>query len=103
MSGALGYALLIIFWRGNTSIWESLYVAPGGFGFGVVQSTAFIAIAAGVDDSQMAIASNGMYLSANIGSLVGASVASNILLTSLHRGLSQNLTGFEDWTTVRFE
>lgn len=63
-------------------------------------STTFVAIAAGVDESQMAIASTGIYLSASIGVLVGASLASNILLTSLRQGLSEELADFMDRGTV---
>ena len=90
------YLLLILRWRGNTSIWESLYIFPGGFGTGIVQATTFVALAAGVDEAQMAIASTGLYLSASIGGLVGASLASKVLEASLANGLKVRLKGFED-------
>ena len=62
---------------------------------GIVVSTTFVYLAAGVDDSQMAIASTGLYLSANIGLLVGASLMNNILQTTLKAGLEQKLRGWE--------
>ena len=58
-------------------------------------STTFVYLAAGVDDSQMAIASTGLYLSANIGMLVGASLMNNILQTTLKAGLERNLRGWD--------
>lgn len=63
-------------------------------------ATTFVALAAGVDEAQMAIASTGLYLSANIGSLVGASLASNVLQASLSTGLDAGLKGFPDRQTV---
>ncbi|CAD6583109.1 MAG: hypothetical protein ASARMPRED_001227 [Alectoria sarmentosa] len=71
LSSSLCYLLLIFRWRGNTSIWESLYIGPGGFGTGIVLSTTFVALNAGVDETLMAIASTSLYLSVNVGGLVG--------------------------------
>ena len=90
------YILLVLRWRGNTSFWESLYIGPGGFGTGIVQATTFVGLAAGVDEAQMAIASTGLYLSANIGGLVGISLASKVLQASLRTGLNARLAGFQD-------
>ena len=97
----IGYLLLILFWRGKTNVWESLYIGPGGLGTGIVMATTFVSIAAGVDESQMAIASTGLYLSVNIGSLIGASLASTVLQTSLRKELGQKLEGFSDQENVR--
>ena len=94
------YMLLVFFWRGKTNIWESLYIGPGGFGTGIVMATTFIGIAAGVEESKMAIASTGLYLSANVGCLVGASLASTILRTSLRNGLNQGLKGYANRESV---
>ncbi|KAG6991089.1 hypothetical protein G7Y79_00057g090710 [Physcia stellaris] len=91
----LGYLLLILFWRGNTSFWESLYITPGGFGMGTVFAATFVGLAAGVEESQMAIASTGLYLSTNLGTLTGMSVASKIMQASLRKGLKRSLVGFD--------
>lgn len=101
-ASSTGYLLLILTWHGHTNVWESLYIAPGGFGTGVVLSTMFICLAAGVEESQMAIASTGLYLSANIGALMGASLASSVLQTSLRKGLDQGLQDFPDKANVCF-
>lgn len=65
------------------------------FFVGIVLSTTFIYLAAGVDDSQMAIAGTGLYLSANIGTLVGASLTNAILQTTLKASLQRELSGWE--------
>ena len=93
VSASAAYVLLILFWRGKTNIWESLYIGPGGFGTGIVLATTFVGLAAGVKTSEMAIASTGLYLSVNIGCLVGASLASTVLRTSLRDGLCKGLHG----------
>ncbi|CAF9927241.1 MAG: hypothetical protein HETSPECPRED_006524 [Heterodermia speciosa] len=95
ISQIVSYILLILRWRGNTSVWESLYIAPGGLGSGIMNSAVFIALAAGVDETQMAISSTGYYLAGNIGALIGASVASNILVATLKSGLENALRGVE--------
>ena len=94
------YLLLVLRWRGHTSLWESLYIGPGGFGSGIIYSTTFVALTAGVDETQMAIAGTGLYLSANIGSLVGASLASKIMQASLRTGLNAGLKDFPDGQLV---
>lgn len=64
-------------------------------------STTFVLIAAGVEESQMAIASTGLYMSANVGGLIGASLASSVLQGSLRKGLEQGLEDFPDRPNVR--
>lgn len=100
-AASIGYLLLILTWRGHTNIWESLYIAPGGFGTGIAMSTTFILLAAGVEESQMAIASTGLYQSANVGGLTGASLASSVLQGSLRKGLEKGLEDFPDRQNVR--
>ena len=63
-------------------------------------ATTFVALAAGVDEAQMAIASTGLYLSANIGGLVGTSLASNVLQATLRTGLDTRLKEFQNRQTV---
>lgn len=59
-------------------------------------STTFVCLAAGVEESQMAIASTGLYLSSSIGALMGTSMASSVVQTSLRKGLDQGLKTFPD-------
>ncbi|MCJ1236560.1 hypothetical protein MMC14_004541 [Varicellaria rhodocarpa] len=100
MTSSAAYLLLIFFWHGGTSIWESLYIGPGGLGTGIVLATTFISLTAGVDESEMAIASTGLFLSANVGSLIGTSLASNVLRMSLRKGLDKRLRGFADRDSI---
>lgn len=100
LSSSICYLLLIFRWHGNTSIWESLYIGPGGFGTGIVLATTFVALAAGVDEARMAIASTDLYLSMNIGGLIGASLASNVLQASLRTGLDSGLKNVQDRPTI---
>lgn len=86
---------MIARWHGKTSFLESLYIIPGGFGNGIALSASFIALTSGVDTSQMAIASSGLFLSSNVGMVTGLSVASAILQSTLRRQLRISLEGFE--------
>lgn len=78
-----------------------MYIAPGAFGTGVIGSSLFVYLAAGVDESQMAIASTGLYLGQNIGALLGVSLASNVLFNVLRSALGTRLVGFPDKDMVR--
>lgn len=88
-----GYILLVIFWKGNTNIWESLYIAPGGFGTGLFFAAVFVGLAASVDGSQLATATSVFFLSCNIGAIIGASLASTVLEASLRSQLTKSLQG----------
>lgn len=90
-----------IYWHGHTNLWESFYIAPGAFGTGVIGSSLFVYLAAGVDESQMAIASTGLYLGQNIGALLGVSLASNVLFNVLKSELEKRLDGFPNKDMVR--
>lgn len=63
-------------------------------------SATFVYLAAGVEDSQMAISSTGLYLSASIGTLMGVSLASSVLQTSLRKALEHGLEGFANQKNV---
>ena len=64
-------------------------------------STTFVALNAGVDETLMAIASTSLYLSVNVGGLVGTSLASNVLQGSLRTGLDAGLKDLPDRQAVR--
>lgn len=84
---------MLLRWHGHTSFFESLYIIPGGFGNGIALSASFIALTANLDQSQVAIASSGLYLSSNVGMVTGISVASAVLQTSLRKQLRIDLEG----------
>ncbi|KAH8655148.1 major facilitator superfamily domain-containing protein [Tricladium varicosporioides] len=96
LSSSFAYTLLILRWHGHTSFIESLYIIPGGFGNGIALSASFIALTAGVDACQVAIASSGLYLSMNIGMVGGLSITGAVLQSTLRKQLRISLEGMED-------
>lgn len=93
VSSSTAYFLMMVRWHGHTSLLESLYIIPGGFGNGIALSTSFISLTAGVEPCQVAIASSGLYLSSNIGMVLGLSLASAILQSTLRKELRIQLEG----------
>lgn len=93
---AAGYLMLTTFWRGNTNIWESFYIAINGFGTGLLFSSVFVGLAARADESQIATLTTVFYLSSNLGSIIGASLASSVLEVSLRHKLIHSLQGIPD-------
>lgn len=91
----MSYTLMLARWHGHTSFLESLYIVPGGFGNGIALGVTFIALTAGVDPSQMAIASSGLYLSSNIGMVGGLSIAAAVLQGTLRKQLQISLEGMD--------
>ncbi|KAG4035758.1 hypothetical protein MFRU_001g05260 [Monilinia fructicola] len=95
ISSTTAYTLLLLRWHGHTSFLESLYIIPGGFGNGIALSATFIGLTAGVEQEELAIASSGLFLSANVGTVVGLSVAGSVMQWGLERGLKVALEGWE--------
>jgi len=92
---ATSYTLLILRWHGKTNVWESLYIAPGGFGSAIATSSVFVALTVGVDNSHMAVATSGLYLSGNIGAVSGMSVVSAVLQSTLRVSLAKNIKNID--------
>ena len=92
LSSVLCFTLLLIFWRGNTPVWQSLFVFPGGFGTGVAHSAVFVGLAAAIDTRDMAIASSGFYLAASVGSVAGIATASALFTARLRAELPSVLS-----------
>lgn len=99
-SSSTAYLLMMLRWHGHTSFLESLYIIPGGFGNGIALSTSFISLTAGVEPCQVAIASSGLYLSSNVGMVLGLSLASAILQSTLRKELRISLEGIDHRETV---
>jgi hypothetical protein len=93
---------MMLRWHGHTSFLESLYVIPGGFGNGIALSASFISLTAGVEPCQLAIASSGLYLSSNIGMVVGLSVTTAIMQRTLIKQLRISLEGIDDRERASF-
>lgn len=88
---SIGYLLLILRWHGNTGWAESLYISPGGFGTGVVQSALFISLQAAIDPAYTAIAASTLYLTSSVGMLAGMAGVSAVLQGTLRSGLNRRL------------
>lgn len=95
LSSLTSYTLLLFRWHGHTSFLESLYIIPGGFGNGIALSASFIGLTAGVEQEELAIATSGLFLSANIGCVVGVSAAGSVMEAGLEKGLRVALEGWE--------
>lgn len=93
LSSAFCFTLLLIFWRGHTSVLQSLSVFPGGFATGIAHSTTFVALAAGVGEHDLAIASSGLYLSGSVGAIAGLCSASAAFQSALRSALRKALIG----------
>lgn len=96
----LAMTLCYFTWQGHTTILESLEIFPGGFASGMVSSSCFVGLAAGVAEQDVAIASSGIYMFFNIGAVAGASISSALYQTSLRAGLENALEGVEDGREV---
>lgn len=92
LASSIGYLLLILRWHGNTNWLESLYIFPGGFGMGIVQSALFISVQAAIDPAFMAIAASMFYLTSSVGFLGGMASVSAIIQVALKNGLNHRLT-----------
>ncbi|KAK6443061.1 hypothetical protein LTR95_000776 [Oleoguttula sp. CCFEE 5521] len=79
--------LLLFTWQGHTSIAGSLAIFPGGFANGMVASSSFVGLAAGVDEDDVAIAASGMYMFSNIGAIAAVSGGSAAFQTTLRSAL----------------
>ncbi|TGO56817.1 hypothetical protein BOTNAR_0215g00120 [Botryotinia narcissicola] len=95
LSSLTSYTLLLLRWHGHTSFLESLYIVPGGFGNGIALSASFIGLTAGVEQEELAIATSGLFLSANVGCVVGVSGAGSVMEAGLEKGPRVALEGWE--------
>ncbi|KAI5366203.1 Putative major facilitator superfamily, MFS transporter superfamily [Septoria linicola] len=88
--------LCYFFWNGHTTVWESLYILPGGLASGMVSSSIFVGLAAGVPEGDLAITASGLFLFFNLGAVAGASAGAAVYQTSIRAGLSMALDGVTD-------
>lgn len=96
LSAMLAFTLVLLSWRGNTSVAESLFVFPGGLANGIAHSAVFIGLTSGVLEEEVAIAGSGLYLSGSIGAVAGVSGANAIFQFGLRKSLMEALRGRAD-------
>lgn len=88
---SFAYLLLLLRWHGHTNFWESLYIFPGGFGMGVVQTAVFISVQAVVSPANKAAATSGMYLSSSLGTILGLACVSAVVTETMKWELNARL------------
>ncbi|KAF2164435.1 hypothetical protein M409DRAFT_67928 [Zasmidium cellare ATCC 36951] len=96
MLSIIAVTLCFTLWNGHTTVLESLAILPGGMAAGMVSSSTFVGLAAGVAEEDIAVAASGLYLFMNIGAIAGASAGSAVWQTSLRAGLATALEGVKN-------
>ncbi|KLJ11599.1 hypothetical protein EMPG_13222 [Blastomyces silverae] len=91
----VGFASLLLLWNGSDNLWQTLLVFPCGLATGIAHSAAFVALTASVEESEVAIACSGLYLSANIGSVIGLSASTALYQGKLQSGMYEALKDIE--------
>lgn len=102
--GILTAVFLGLTWNGHTSPWLSLLIFPGGLAMGLISSSAFVALAAGVEEKDIAVTTSGMFLAFNIGSIAGVSGGSAVFQNTLRgslRGVLEGVNGSEEVRSLR--
>jgi len=99
--GVLCTMTLLFVWDGHTSPWLSLLIFPGGLAMGILSSSAFVGLAAGVEEEGIAVTTSGMFLAFNIGSIAGVSGGSAVLQNVLRSSLVTALDGVDGGEEVR--
>ncbi|RFU23935.1 hypothetical protein B7463_g12403, partial [Scytalidium lignicola] len=92
-TSSISYLLLIMRWKGRTSVLEALEIIPGGFGSGMAQAVAFIALTSNLEHKEIAMATSGMYLITSIGMVTGVAVSSAVQQGGLRSLLHKSLPG----------
>lgn len=98
---ALCMVTLWLTWNGDTSPWLSLLIFPGGLAMGMLSSSAFVGLAAGVEEQDFAVTTSGMFLAFNIGMIAGVSGGSAVLQNVLKASLEDVLKGIHGGEEVR--
>ena len=88
--------LCYFLWNGHTSVLESMATFPGGMANGMVSSSIFVGLAAGVTEEDMAVAASGLFVFFNLGAVAGASAGAAVYQNSLRTGLATALEGVSD-------
>ncbi|KAH7029823.1 major facilitator superfamily domain-containing protein [Microdochium trichocladiopsis] len=80
---SVSYLLMLLRWHGQTNVWESLYIFPGGLGTGMVQTATFVAIQATIDPAHKAAAMSGIFLVVTVGVIMGMAGVSAVTLQTM--------------------
>lgn len=106
LMGVAGYVAMLLRWSDDATsfspFWDDMWLILAGLATGTAHSAAFMALTAGLSDdatnednddtaSTVAIAGSGIYLSGNIGGVVGLTLSSALLQSVLRTKLTQFL------------
>ncbi|KZL65905.1 major facilitator superfamily transporter [Colletotrichum tofieldiae] len=95
IASSFSYVLLLLRWHGDTNVWESLYIVPGGFGAGLVQSAGFISVQAAANPKHKAAVTSGMFLTFQIGMILGLASVSAVMMETMKWRLDALLKGMD--------
>ncbi|KAF6805739.1 major facilitator superfamily transporter [Colletotrichum sojae] len=101
VASSISYVLLLLRWHGDTNVWESLYILPGGLGAGLVQSAGFISVQAAVNPKHKAAVTSGVFLTVQIGMIIGLSSVSAVMMETMRWRLEALLQGMGLEAAVR--
>ncbi|CAI7627027.1 unnamed protein product [Penicillium manginii] len=89
---SISYLLLYLRWNGNTSVWESLYIVPGGMGTAFASAASFVALTAFCDPDEVIMATGGYMLVFSIAMTAGVTTTNSILTATFKRNMTRDLT-----------
>lgn len=92
--------LLCLTWDRHTTIFQSLFIFPGGFAMGMISNSAFVGMAAAVAPEDVAMAGSSMYLFFNVGAIMAASSGAAVWQTGLKSNLRAALQDVKDGDKV---
>lgn len=88
---SVSYLLLFLRWNGNTSVWESLFIVPGGIGTAFASAASFVALTAFLDPDEVIVAMGGYMLVFSIAMTAGVTTTNTILTTTFKRNMVRDL------------
>ncbi|TKW59592.1 Vacuolar membrane amino acid uptake transporter fnx2 [Colletotrichum tanaceti] len=95
IASSFSYVLLLLRWHGDTNVWESLYIVPGGFGAGLVLSAGFISAQAAINPKHKAAVTSGIFLTFQVGMILGLSCVSAVMMATMKWRLDALLKGMD--------
>ncbi|KAJ6030194.1 tetracycline-efflux transporter [Penicillium canescens] len=88
---SITYLLLYLFWDGNTTPWQSLFIVPSGIGTAFASAASFVAMAAFLDPEEIIMATGGYVLLFSIAMTAGVTTSNSILMTTFKKQMLKDL------------
>ena len=95
------FILIMLRWRGQISVWESLEIFLPSLGVGLLSSSQFIGSSAAVDKGDLATTISMFFLSGQIGMMIGAGGSAALARYGFRDALMRNLGDRPDKDHVR--